>query len=103
MVDTLSHYGPLAIIVGFFIWWSWLREQRMSQRIVDLSDYLEKQLVDIIKEVTKTVEANTHAMTDINKTMDDLRDYMENLKSENGTLTELLVSTMKPQQDETKI
>ena len=31
-------YGPLAVVVGFFLWQNWLRELRMSNRITKLED-----------------------------------------------------------------
>ena len=34
----LKQYGPLAMVVAFFLWQNWLRELRMSDRITKLED-----------------------------------------------------------------
>ena len=38
LLVLLKQYGPLALVVAFFLWQNWLRELRMSNRITKLED-----------------------------------------------------------------
>jgi hypothetical protein len=66
----LKQYGPLAFIVGFFLWQNWLREVRMSKRIDKLEDEQRRVLLPMVERCTDVITQNTMMMERLEKVLD---------------------------------
>ena len=66
----LRQYGPLAVVVGFFLWQNWLRELRMSNRINKLEDEQRKVLLPMVERCTDVISQNTAMMERLEKALD---------------------------------
>lgn len=66
----LKQYGPLVLVVGFFLWQNWLRELRMSRRITKLEDEQRNVLLPMVARCTDVIAQNTKIMERVEKAMD---------------------------------
>jgi hypothetical protein len=66
----LKQYGPLVLVVGFFLWQNWLRELRMSNRINKLEDEQRKVLLPMVERCTDVISQNTAMMERLEKALD---------------------------------
>jgi hypothetical protein len=66
----LKQYGPLVFVVAFFLWQNWLREQRMSSRIVHLEDEQRNVLLPMVERCTDVIAQNTGMMERLEKALD---------------------------------
>jgi hypothetical protein len=66
----LRQYGPLVLVVGFFLWQNWLRELRMSNRINKLEDEQRKVLLPMVERCTDVISQNTAMMERLEKALD---------------------------------
>lgn len=82
-ISLLEQYGPMAIIVGFFIWWSWLRENRMSKQNDALEEYIKDKLITTVTDTNDTITNNTKALECVSSTMEEIKDS-------NGKLTGII-------------
>ncbi len=70
----LKEYGPLALVVGFFLWQNWLRELRMSKRIDKLEDEQRCVLLPMVERCTDVIAQNTAMMERLEKALDGRSD-----------------------------
>ena len=70
----LKQYGPLALVVGFFLWQNWLRELRMSRRIDKLEDEQRSVLLPMVERCTDVISQNTAMMERLEKAFDGRSD-----------------------------
>lgn len=69
VIRILENYGiPLALVV-FFIWRDWKREQQMTSRIQGLEGEMRDILKTLVKDTTKALVDNTHAIKELLKAM----------------------------------
>ena len=66
----LRQYGPLVLVVAFFLWQNWLRELRMSNRITKLEDEQRKVLLPMVERCTDVITLNTAMMERLEKALD---------------------------------
>ncbi len=66
MIEVLKQYGPfcgiLVLLVVFFIWRDWKREDKLTKRIAVLEDETRNILLPLIKECTAVIAHNTAVM-----------------------------------------
>ena len=62
LVTVLKNYGPLILVVAFFLWQGWCRENRMSARITKLEEDHQKILLPLVERCTKVISRNTAVM-----------------------------------------
>jgi hypothetical protein len=67
----LRQYGPLVLVVGFFLWQNWLRELRMSRRIDKLEEEQRKVLLPMVERCTDVIAQNTGVMERLEKVLND--------------------------------
>ena len=67
----LRQYGPLVLVVGFFLWQNWLRELRMSKRISKLEDEQRQVLLPMVERCTDVIAQNTAMMERLEKVLED--------------------------------
>ena len=66
----LRQYGPLAVVVGFFLWQNWLRELRMSKRISKLEDEHRQVILPLVERCTDVISQNTGMMERLEKALE---------------------------------
>jgi hypothetical protein len=66
----LKQYGPLVLVVGFFLWQNWLRELRMSKRISKLEDEQRQVLLPMVERCTDVIAQNTAMMERVEKVLE---------------------------------
>ena len=66
----LKQYGPLVLVVLFFLWQNWLRELRMSNRINRLEDEQRNVLLPLVERCTDVIAQNTNMMERLEKALD---------------------------------
>ena len=69
----LKQYGPLVLVVGFFLWQNWLRELRMSRRINKLEDEQRQVLIPMVERCTDVITQNTSMMERLEKALSSNR------------------------------
>lgn len=62
LLELLSRWGPLAVLVGYFVWRDHIREQRMAARLKELEEYEKAALTQLIREIGIVVEKNGNLM-----------------------------------------
>lgn len=67
----LKQYGPLVLVVGFFLWQNWLRELRMGKRIDKLEDAQREILLPLVERCTDVIVQNTGMMERLEKALDE--------------------------------
>jgi hypothetical protein len=65
----LKQYGPLVLVVAFFLWQDWLRELRMSKRITKLEDEHVNVLLPMVERSTDVIAQNTAMMERLEKAL----------------------------------
>jgi hypothetical protein len=65
----LRQYGPLVLVVGFFLWQNWLRELRMSRRIDKLEGEQRAVLLPMVERCTDVIAQNTTMMERLEKAL----------------------------------
>jgi hypothetical protein len=71
VITVLKTYGPLALVVAFFLWQGWCRENRMSARITKLEDDYMKILLPLVERCTKVIARNTVVMRRLEHALDE--------------------------------
>uniref|UniRef100_A0A6M3LGX9 Uncharacterized protein n=1 Tax=viral metagenome TaxID=1070528 RepID=A0A6M3LGX9_9ZZZZ len=83
ILSALEGYGIFGILVGFFIWWGWLREQRMSNRVTELENDFKEKLIILVKESAETIIINTEFIQ-------EMKDCVKDLCKESKSLVNIL-------------
>jgi len=66
----LRQYGPLVLIVAFFLWQGWVREKHLLARISKLEDGQRKVLLPLVAKCMKVVAKNSLIMRRLEYAMD---------------------------------
>ena len=56
-LDTLKLVGTLGlptVLVVVFVWWTWIRETRLSDRVTSLEKFIHDRLLDLIQQSTES-------------------------------------------------
>ena len=68
---VLKQYGPLVLVVAFLLWQGWVRETRMSKRIVRLEDEQRNVLMPLVERCADVIAQNTLMMERLEKALDE--------------------------------
>ena len=71
LITVLKQYGPLVLVVAFFLWQGWCRENRMSARITKLEDDYKQILLPLVEKCTKVIARNTIIMRRLEQALDE--------------------------------
>ena len=71
LILLLKQYGPLIVVVAFFLWQGWVREGRMSKRITNLEDEQRSVLMPLVERCADVIAQNTLMMERLEKSMDE--------------------------------
>ena len=74
LLVLLKQYGPLALVVAYFLWQNWLRELRMSNRITKLEDEQREVLLPLVEHCTDVITLNTSMMERLEKSLSERSD-----------------------------
>ena len=72
VLALLKQYGPLVLIVAFFLWQGWVREKNLLARICKLEDEQRKVLLPIVEKCTKVIAKNSVVMRRLERAMDQM-------------------------------
>lgn len=60
-MDFVKQFGlPVALVI-FFVWNSWVRENRLAKRITDLELFINEHMLKIIENATTAIVNSTTA------------------------------------------
>lgn len=62
LIAVMKEAGPLAALIGFFIWRDYKREQSLGKVIKELQDFQRNTLVKLLERTTEVIVACTNAM-----------------------------------------
>ena len=62
LIAVLKEAGPLAALIGFFVWRDYKREQALGQVIRELQDFQRNTLLVLLERTTEAITACTKAM-----------------------------------------
>lgn len=71
LVLLLKQYGPLVLVVVFFLWQGWVREGRMNARITELEDAQRNVLMPLVERCADVIAQNTMMMERLEKSLDE--------------------------------
>ena len=71
LILLLKQYGPLIVVVAFFLWQGWVREGRMSKRITNLEDEQRSVLMPLVERCADVIAQNTLMMERLEKSLDE--------------------------------
>jgi len=71
LLGLLKQYGPLVLVVAFLLWQGWVREGRMSKRIVKLEDEQRNVLMPLVSRCADVIAQNTLMMGRLEKALDE--------------------------------
>lgn len=71
LITVLKQYGPLVVVVVFFLWQGWVRENRMSARINKLEDDHKDVLLPLVEKCTKVIAKNSIIMRRLEQSLDE--------------------------------
>ena len=68
--SLVTDFGfPIALVL-FFVWNSYTREQRISNRVTKLEDFIQDDLMDLNKQAIKAIADNTEALNRLVKVLE---------------------------------
>jgi hypothetical protein len=70
LLSLLKQYGPLVLVMAFLLWQGWVREGRMSKRIVRLEDEQRNVLMPLVERSADVIAQNTLMMERLEKALD---------------------------------
>jgi hypothetical protein len=70
-ISVLKQYGPLVLVTAVLLWQSWVREARMSKRIVKLEDGQRDVLMPLAERCADVIAQNTLMMERLEKALDE--------------------------------
>ena len=62
LIAVMKEAGPLAALIGFFVWRDYKREQSLGKVITELQDFQRNTLVSLLEKSTEAMVACTKAM-----------------------------------------
>jgi hypothetical protein len=62
LIAVMKEAGPLAALIGFFVWRDYKREQSLGKVIRELQDFQRDTLVKLLERTTEAIIACTKAM-----------------------------------------
>jgi len=69
-ISLLKQYGPLVLVVAFFLWQNWVRECRMTKRIEKLEDEQRNVLMPLVERCADVIAQNTMMMERLEKALE---------------------------------
>jgi len=71
VLEVLKQFGPLVLVVAFFLWQGWVRECRLTRRIEKLEDEQKKVLLPLVEKCASVIAKNTLIMRRLERAMDE--------------------------------
>ncbi len=71
VLEVLKQYGPLVLVVAFFLWQGWQRECRTARRMEKLEDEQKKVLLPLVEKCASVIAKNTLIMRRLERAMDE--------------------------------
>lgn len=71
VLEVLKQFGPLVLVVAFFLWQGWVRECRSTKRIERLEDEQKKVLLPLVEKCASVIARNTLIMRRLERAMDE--------------------------------
>lgn len=62
--DLIAKYGPHIGLLVFFVWWSWVRERKLTERLDKVQDEFIRTLQNVVRENTEAVSSLKDALKD---------------------------------------
>jgi hypothetical protein len=63
--QMIRDFGILTVLVFFFTWASWKREERISTRVTTLEQFVSTELMTCVKTSTEALKDNTNALNNL--------------------------------------
>jgi low temperature requirement protein LtrA len=57
LINIVERHGFTAALVAFFVWWSWIREKRLSDRLDQVQDARTHEMAEVIRQNTEAMRA----------------------------------------------
>jgi low temperature requirement protein LtrA len=57
LLTLAEKHGFTALLVAFFVWWSWLREKRISERLDQVQDAYTQTLRTVVADNTDALRS----------------------------------------------
>jgi hypothetical protein len=70
VISLLKQYGPLVLVIAFFLWQGWVREGRMTKRIEKLEDEQRNVLMPLVERCADVIAQNTMMMERLEKALE---------------------------------
>jgi low temperature requirement protein LtrA len=64
LLSLAEKHGFTALLVAFFVWWSWIREKRLTERLDKVQDEMSGRVMAIIM-------GNTDAMRSLKEALEE--------------------------------
>ena len=77
LIPALANYGVPAILVGCFVWWSWVRENKLSNRLETVEKTLSSTLITVVRENTEANNKMVAALDNMNTTLNRLDKHID--------------------------
>ena len=78
LLTPLMEHGTLAALVGFFVWTSWQRENRLATRIT----MLEQKTPELLERVVHSMDNHAEAARGLAVSISDMKETIKELSGE---------------------
>lgn len=62
LIESVKTAGPVVVLIVFFVWRDFKREQCMSQRAREVEDFIKEKLLTALQQTTEAVTKNTEIL-----------------------------------------
>jgi len=69
MLPLVEKFGFQVALVIFFVWWSYIRERKITDRLDKIVDERLKEGQEDRERMVKAIENNTAVMTNLDRTL----------------------------------
>jgi low temperature requirement protein LtrA len=63
-LSLAEKHGFTALLVAFFVYWAWIRERRLSDRLDKVQDQLSGEMASVIRDNTSAMQSLRDALED---------------------------------------
>jgi len=83
LYDAAQHFGPSVAMIGFFIWWAYVREKALGRRLDKMVDQHTEMSTVTIANNTAAMKENTVATKELREEISRWR-WAENVDRGHG-------------------
>lgn len=62
LFESVKTAGPIVVLIIFFVWRDYKREDNMTSRIREVEDFVKTKLLDALNQTTETISRNTEVL-----------------------------------------